>query len=101
MDHRPQHLVEVSLGELTADPALQPRIGGLDLDHVKALEAVSDAISAGLHAIYKNWPTPWKTKTSSRASRPSMSRRMHVVRYLARSQPANWPTGLAGPPRIF
>ena len=33
----------VGLSSIVADPALQPRIGGLDLDHVKALEGVAEA----------------------------------------------------------
>ncbi|WP_298161782.1 ParB/RepB/Spo0J family partition protein [Acidocella sp.] len=33
----------VGLSSIIADPALQPRIGGLDFDHVKALEAVAEA----------------------------------------------------------
>jgi ParB-like chromosome segregation protein Spo0J len=33
----------ISLNRIAADPAFQPRIGGLDLDHIKTLEAVAEA----------------------------------------------------------
>jgi len=33
----------IALSQIIPDPALQPRVGGLDLDHVKALEGVAEA----------------------------------------------------------
>ena len=34
-------VIDVQLGHVIADPELQPRLGGIDPDHVRALEAVS------------------------------------------------------------
>ncbi len=33
----------INLSSIVADPTLQPRIGGLDLDHIKTLEVVAEA----------------------------------------------------------
>lgn len=43
MDQTLPTIIKVSVTKITADPALQPRIGGLDLDHVNDLEAVSES----------------------------------------------------------
>lgn len=43
MDHPKQRTLDVFIGNITADPALQPRVDGLDLEHVRALEAVAEA----------------------------------------------------------
>ncbi|MDE2200870.1 MAG: ParB N-terminal domain-containing protein [Rhodospirillales bacterium] len=38
-----QHIIKVQIGRVIADPALQPRVDGIDPDHVRALEAVAEA----------------------------------------------------------
>jgi hypothetical protein len=43
MDHATKYKADMSVGKIIADPTLQPRVDGLDLDHVKALETVIDS----------------------------------------------------------
>jgi len=35
--------IKIATGNIVADPAFQPRVEGLDLDHVRALETVAEA----------------------------------------------------------